>query len=254
MPKRLLLIAGIILALLVVIAGVGLWNFVLGDTAEASGPIAATPIAVQASATPPALPMEESAVAIELTESELEPESPSEMAIFSIDQSVSEVRFIINEVLRGNPTLVVGISDQVAGEIAIDPNDLSTIRIGPIRINARTFVTNQDRRNQAIRKFILKTDSYEFITFTPNGIIGLEGSGVVGSAYTFQIEGDLTIRDITNPVVFGVSARALSEDQISGTASATIARSDYNLRIPNVPFVANVGEEVLLEIDFTASR
>jgi hypothetical protein len=35
-------------------------------------------------------------------------------------------------------------------------------------------------------------------------------------------------------------------------ASTTIQRGDFGLTIPNVPFVANVGEEVLLELDFVA--
>jgi hypothetical protein len=45
----------------------------------------------------------------------------------------------------------------------------------------------------------------------------------------------------------------VADMQIQGSASATIERGDFNLAIPNVPFVANVGEDVTLAIDFVAN-
>jgi polyisoprenoid-binding protein YceI len=64
--------------------------------------------------------------------------------------------------------------------------------------------------------------------------------------------GDLTIRDVTLPVVFDVTATVDSMGQVSGAAVAVIERSDYGLVIPSVPLVANVSEAVQLEIDFVA--
>ena len=40
-------------------------------------------------------------------------------------------------------------------------------------------------------------------------------------------------------------------DQIEGNAVTVVMRDDYGLTIPSVPGVANVGQEVTLEIDFT---
>jgi polyisoprenoid-binding protein YceI len=54
-------------------------------------------------------------------------------------------------------------------------------------------------------------------------------------------------------VTFNVTAQAVSNSQISGTATATVQRSDFNLQIPNVPQVANVGQQVSLQIDFVAN-
>src|SRR5262249_52138722 len=99
----------------------------------------------------------------------------------------------------------------------------------------------------------LDTRTYEYITFTPTEIKGLQGAAEQGKPLTFQIAGDLTIRDVTRPVVFDVSAKADSARQLSGTASATINRADYKLDIPSVPFVADVGEQVRLDIDFVAA-
>ena len=65
--------------------------------------------------------------------------------------------------------------------------------------------------------------------------------------------GDLTIREITNEVVFEVTATAVSELRLEGTAVSTILRSEYDLNIPEVEAVANVSDEVLLEIDFVGT-
>ena len=174
------------------------------------------------------------------------------LRIYEISQADSQVRFELNEELRGEPKTVVGVTDQVAGEVAVNLSDLSSTQVGVIRINARTLVTDNDFRNRAIQNQILDTGSHEFITFAPTSVDGLPASAAVGEEITFTVSGDLTIRDITQPVVFTVTATAVSEGQLAGTASAVVLRADYGLQIPSVPNVANVEEEVELYIDFVA--
>jgi len=176
-----------------------------------------------------------------------------ELRVYAISQADSEVRFQLDEDLRGVRTTVVGVTDQVAGEIAINLADLSTARVGLIQINARTLATDNNFRNRAIQNEILETGDYEFITFSPTAIEGLPASAAIGEAVEFVLVGDLTIRDITNPVQFNVTATAVAEDQLVGTATASVFRADYGLQIPSVPNVANVEDEVELTIDFVAN-
>lgn len=245
-------VIGILLVAVLVIIGIWLWNWVLGDTEAASGPITAVPVVTEAptavaaiTETPDEPVVEETPVATDPLES-----GP---IVFQISQDESEASFMIYEDLRGQPKDVIGTTDQVAGEIALDKSDLSATQVGVIQVNARTLVTDDDRRNQAIRNRILITDNYEFITFTPTGISGLEGTAAVGQEFTFQITGDLTIRDVTKPVVFDVTAQLVSEDQLVAHAETKIQRGDFNLVIPSVPSVANVGEEIALEINLVAN-
>ena len=72
------------------------------------------------------------------------------------------------------------------------------------------------------------------------------------TAQSFQMVGELTIRDVTKKVTFDVAASAESETILTGYALAIISLADYGLEIPEVPNVANVNGEVLLEIDFDA--
>ena len=174
------------------------------------------------------------------------------IVVFSIVQAESEVRFTLGELLSGVPTTVVGATDQVAGEIAIDPENPASTKVGVIQVNARTFATDSDFRNRAINNSILETGRFEYVTFTPSEIANFPENPSIGESLEFQISGDLTVRDFTNPVTFDVVVTAVSESRLEGSASATIARADYGLQIPEVPRVADVDEEVLLEIDFVA--
>ena len=166
----------------------------------------------------------------------------------------SEARFYIEEVLRGQPKKVEGVTQEVSGSLLIESLDPLTVSMQPIEIQAANFVTDNNFRNRAINDAILQSGRYPTIRFTPTSIDGLPGSAQVGQTYVFAVTGDLTIREVTQTVTFEVTLDAESEQRITGSASTTINRSDYQLNIPSVPHVADVSEQVLLEFDFSAGR
>jgi polyisoprenoid-binding protein YceI len=174
--------------------------------------------------------------------------------VFTIDQSQSAARFMLDEELMGSPKTVVGTTNLVEGAITIDLADLTKTTISPIQIDARGFATDSGRRDGAIQRFVLGSTSEEnrYIVFTPTTITGFSATAAVGDTFELQITGDLTISGVTKAVTFVTSVTVTSESQISGLASAQILRSDYDLTIPSVPSVANVTDEVLLEFQFVA--
>jgi polyisoprenoid-binding protein YceI len=205
----------------------------------------ATEVAATAEATP-------EATTEATTEAAAAPES--NLVVFNIASEQSEVRFTLSEVLNGSPKTVVGSTDQVAGQIAVDFGNPQASQVGEIRINVRTLATDSGMRDRMIRGQILESsrDEYEFASFVPTAISGLPESITLGEPITFQITGDLTLRTITQPVTFDVTVMPESETQISGTAVTTVQRADFELNIPRVPSVADVSEEVKLEIEFVA--
>ena len=243
------LVAVIAVLAVVAVGGLVAYNFILGETEAPSGPITAIPVVVNTSA--PAPTGEAGPAAAEPTGTAAA-DPASSLIVFQISQEESEARFLIYEDLRGQPNTVLGATNQVAGELALDLSDLSKTQVGVIQANARTLVTDNDRRNGAIRRFILNSDQYEFLTFTPTAITGLSGAAQPGQPFTFEVAGDLTIRNVTQPAVFTVTAVGESAARITGAATTVIKRSDFGLTIPNVPNVANVGNDVTLEFDFVA--
>lgn len=184
-----------------------------------------------------------------------EPEEEEPLPVsttFVIVPEESEARFSIDELLFGEPKTVVGATSALTGELTVDPVNPSASQVGAIQIEAGDFVTDNDRRNMAIRRFILQTGQYRFITFNATALVGLPDSVTVGDEIQFEIAGDLTVRDITQPVRFAVTMQVVSETELRGSAATVVARESFKLTIPQVPSVANVGEEFIVEFDFVA--
>ncbi len=196
----------------------------------------------------------EAAVESADAEAAVESADTGDAIVFSIDTEQSTAEFNIDENLRGERVTVVGTTNQVAGDISIDVNNPANSEIGQILINARDLQTDETGRNRALRNFILESanDEYEFITFDPASISGMPGSVSVGDTFEFQVMGDLTIKDTTQEVTFDVTVTPNSEAEIEGSAQTTIAYADFGLVIPEVPFVANVEDEVTLIFNFVA--
>ncbi len=173
---------------------------------------------------------------------------------FAIDRGTSESSFTISEVLRGTPFMVTGKTRNMAGTISIDFSDPSHSFLSPIIIDARTFHTDDSRRDGAIGRLILRAEDpgNEQIVFVPKTISGLPKAFAAGIPFSATIMGDLTIAGITKPAEFTAMQILVNPDMVTGEASARIKRSDYNLIIPTLPFVADVPDEFTVQLHLKA--
>ncbi len=188
---------------------------------------------------------------------------PGSVATYKIAAG-TRAEFNINEILRGEPFTVVGTTSDVSGSVQVDLANPRDSVIGTIRINARTLKTDSSNRDNAVARFILKSEeaSNEFITFEAKGISGLPNDAAAkvarGESVSFKITGDLTITGITKSVVFdanfSLSQTGANAGKIMGTAETKIKRSDFKLVIPNIPFVAGVHDEFLIKISATLTK
>jgi polyisoprenoid-binding protein YceI len=224
MVKKLLAVGLTVLAAVVILFGVVAYSY-LKPAEAASGPIQTTAIAQTAAGS----------------------------TTYTIQQSSSEASFTIDEVLNGSPKSVVGTTDQVSGEIALDLSDTSTAQVGTIQINARTLTTDSDQRNNAIKNMILDTNDNEYITFAPTSVVGLPTSVTVGQSYTFQMVGQLTVAGQAHEATFDVTVTATDASTLQGSATTTIAYADWGISVPNVPVVTGVADTTTLAFDFVAT-
>ncbi len=220
------------------------------------------PAATPEAAEPPIM-TEEAAITEEATteavEAELEmeiAEAAPRRALFRINPDESEARFLIDEILMGNPITVVGTTDRIAGDIIVNFDQPATSQIGEIAINARTLRTDNEFRDQATRSRILESarDEFEFIYFAPTEFIALTTNPVaVGDTLEFEIIGDLTIKGVTRPVTFTTSLIVTADDRLQGTATTQILYADFGIAVQAPPSVTGIADEVGLEIDFVAT-
>ncbi len=222
---KMILSAGL-LAVMAIVAVVGYVGYsTFKAPAQASAPITAAPIAQTSS---------------------------SDEEVFEIDPNESSAKFVIDEILRGAPKTVIGTTNQVAGQISADLDDIDAAKVGTIRINARTLTTDSDSRNRMLQNQILQTEQHEYITFTPKQMLGLPSTATVGQQVTFQMVGDLTVKGTTRETTFDVVVTPKSDDLLQGSATTTIRYADFGVAIPQVPSVTGVSDQLGLQLDFVA--
>lgn len=182
--------------------------------------------------------------------------SGSTLESFKIDSKRSKASFSIFEVLNGKDKTVMGTTDQVAGVLTVDRANPTKSTASVIKVSARTLKTDASARDNTIARFVLKSEDpkNEFLTFAPTKIDGLPATGKTDQAYDLKISGDMTIAGNTKPMTFDAKATYSSSGEVHVTATGKLKRGDFNLIIPSVPFVADVGEEVTIEMDFTATK
>lgn len=173
-------------------------------------------------------------------------------AIFALDPDRSEARFIIGEILANSPNTVVGVNKLVQGGGVLNFLEPELSTLDEFLIDSSGFDTDSSMRNRAIRNWVLQSSRFPVISFRPTDIVGIPNEIVVGETVPFEIIGLLTIREVTNEVIFGGEATMVAENRVEGLASSTVLRSDFDLSIPSVPRVAGVDEEFILEIEFVA--
>ena len=165
-------VGAVMVLVALVVAGFVAYDY-LKPTAAASGPI--------------------EAIAIQPTQST---DGAEEAVVYTIDQAVSEARYVVDEVLRGEPFTVVGETDQVAGQLAVDLGDFDAAQLGVIQINARALATDSSQRDRAVQNQVLLTNEHEYITFAPTALVGLPAELAVGETAAFQVVAPSTDFDL----------------------------------------------------------
>ena len=174
--------------------------------------------------------------------------------LYRIDPALSKVRFKVGEVLDSEEQVVIGETNEVTGDVAIDFADPIASRLGVVRINVRSLKTDDAKRDRAIRSFILESgqDRYEFAEFSPLEFINMPESIAVGDTQKFQIQGLLILKEIPVEVLFDTQV-TIGAQEISGVAGGAVRHTDFGLFIPNARGrVTHVEEVVWLEIEFIA--
>ncbi|HEV2237520.1 MAG TPA: YceI family protein [Ktedonobacterales bacterium] len=185
----------------------------------------------------------------------LPPATSPDTITFTIDPTASAATFTINEVHFGQPTVVVGKTTHVAGQLQINKNDPSQTRIGQITVDLSTLATDISQRDDETQAHILETGTSgnQLATFTATSISGLPATFSAGQAVPLKITGNLKIHGVTRQETFDATVTGVSAALVTGEAHVTVRYSDFGITIPRLPFsVASVEPTVVLAIQFTA--
>lgn len=175
--------------------------------------------------------------------------------LFRISPTDSKAEYRLGELLRGEPVTVIGTTNQIEGTFAINRNNLPVSRLGTIRVNARTFKTDSDRRDNAVQRMILKSeqDAFEYIDFLVKNIQA-PATASNGQPFNVEIMGDLTIAGVSREATFKGTAQFANDNELISDVETTVTYGDYNIKVPDLPFLANVDKNTVLKLHLVAKR
>ena len=171
--------------------------------------------------------------------------SPDEPASWSIDSAHSSVSFKVRHLGISN---VRGEFTSYDAEISMEDTDLSTLSVSAT-IETASIDTGNERRDNHLRSDdFFGADEFPVISFVSTGVTQIDGN-------TFHLEGTLTMKDVTLPVVlegaFLGTTTMRGSERAGFEASTSVNRLDYNLSWDQITEAGGivVGHEVQINLD-----
>lgn len=167
----------------------------------------------------------------------------------------SEARYKAREVLVGQtlPNDAIGATRDITGTIVLGPNGQIVADQSKVIVDLRTLKSDQGMRDGFLQRTTLNTAQYPNAEFVVKDAEGLPWPLPTTGEASFKLRGDLTLRGVTRPAIWEVTA-AFTAQEITGRATTAFTMADYNIPVPQVPRVVSIEDQIRLEIDFKASR
>ena len=166
----------------------------------------------------------------------------------------SEAVYRINEQLarRDLPNDAVGTTRDIEGQIVFSADGTVDAQRSKITVGVRSLVSDSDRRDSYIQRNSLESNQYPEVTLAVTELRGLSWPLPTSGEASFEMVGDLTIRDQTRSVTWETTA-TFTEGEVKGLAETVVTFEQYDMTKPRVAIVLSVADEIRLEINFVAT-
>jgi polyisoprenoid-binding protein YceI len=182
---------------------------------------------------------------------------------FIIISGESQARYIVDEEffadalsklgIEAGRAIVQGISPGVSGQLLINFGQPDLLQGAQITVDMTGLQSDRSQRDNWLADNALEWSLFPEAKFTSTAVIQLPETYTEGQQIAFTLEGDLTIRDVTNRVMFEVTAM-LTGDTLRGTASRKMQMTDFGITPPHFANTLTVANGFRIEIDLVARK
>lgn len=166
------------------------------------------------------------------------------------DSTGTFVGFRVRETLAGLGEVdAVGRTPVVSGSLVVEGTTASAVEIVA---DLAKLTTDDSRRDGKVRG-ALGTSEFPTAMFRLTEPIDFGSAAADGAPVTVEAVGELTVRDITRPVVFPLQAQ-LVEGTVVVVGSLRIEFADYGVKVPTAPIVLSADEFGDLELQLFFRR
>jgi polyisoprenoid-binding protein YceI len=172
--------------------------------------------------------------------------------VYRIDPTHSQAAYGVDEKIAGaTADHVTGTTNGIAGDIAINPNDPASSRVGQIVIDLQQLHSGNNLRDARLRAAYLGSHTYPLARFTATTLSGLPAHLNDGQPYHFQMAGDLTIKTKTAPVVWDVTGQT-ANGKLTAQATTVIKQSTFGIGPISIAGFLRTGNSVKVTLTLVA--
>jgi polyisoprenoid-binding protein YceI len=164
----------------------------------------------------------------------------------------NEARYRIREQLvrMDLPNDAIGKTTEITGGIGVGADGKIIPAESKFVVGVGALKSDRDMRDGYVRRRVLQADQFPTVEFSPTEFRGLPKTLPTSGAHTFDVIGNLTVKGVTRPTTWHVTAEQ-KNGQVIGNASTLFTFSDFNIDQPRVPVLLSVQDTIRLEYDFT---
>ena len=151
-----------------------------------------------------------------------------------VPTTASEFGYRVEEVLAGVNTTAVGRSNEIEGLLTIEG---TTATVVDITVQIENITSDDPRRDSQFRGRIMNAAEFPTATFVLTEPIDFGRIPVGDEQITATATGELTLRGVTNPVTFDVTAQT-ADGRIGVLGSIPVVFEDYGIDNPSFGVVA----------------
>jgi polyisoprenoid-binding protein YceI len=162
----------------------------------------------------------------------------------------NEARYRVREQLARLefPNDAVGSTESIRGTLVLNDDGTVDRTQSRFTIDLATIRSDNDRRDNYVRRNTLRTAQHPEAVFAPTSFAGLPWPLPSSGQYTVRITGDLTINGVTRASTWDATIRQ-DAGGFRGSASTEFTFADHGMAIPRVAAVLSVTDRIRLEYD-----
>lgn len=173
--------------------------------------------------------------------------------VYKVVPDQSEAGYSVKEEFFGQGfETAVGSTNAVNGQVALQfDNNSVKVADNQFTVDISTLKTDRPRRDQAIRDRWLESSKFPTATFVAKDVTDLPADAALGKDVSFKLSGDLTIRDVTKPVTWDMTAK-VDGNTLTGSGATSLLMKDFGFDPPDIAGMLKVTDGVSVTIKFVA--
>ncbi len=174
--------------------------------------------------------------------------SARESLHFSFSDENLRLGFSLDSTLH----MIHGIAHDVNGEVIAHPSETGGISYSvSLSFPVKGLDTDSEKRDHKMRYESLDMVHYPTISFRSAGFSGFPAKPAKGETFSFQLQGDLTIKDVTKRVSIPTQVTPVAEnpEMVHVSGRLPLKWADYHVEDPSV-FIFTVHDTMEIYYDF----